>query len=94
MPDAIQLLERLACDSRPSAADDYAAALASLAPITRAALEHRDPVALARALGHPVTFACMIALPDQDGTEPEVQPDGQEVPDGTEESDEPAGRPD
>jgi hypothetical protein len=80
MRDVIQLLERLACDSRPLPDPDRDAALARLEPITRAALEQRDPVALARALGHPVTFACMILVPEEQ-PDPDREPEEQDVPD-------------
>ena len=41
-------------------------AIAHLDEASRSALLARDPVALARAVGKPVNFACMIMVPDND----------------------------
>lgn len=88
MLDFVRLLETFACDSRPTAAADFDTALAGLEPITRAALTERNPVALARALGHPVAFACMVAVPGEDETAPNTEPNpGEPEPDSPSEPD-------
>lgn len=71
MNNAMQYLETL---GRTGIAGGEQLDPSTLAPDVRTALLERDPVALRMALGLAPTFACVVAMPNDDEREFEEQP--------------------
>ncbi|TZF89655.1 hypothetical protein [Cognatilysobacter lacus] len=82
----LKLLETLATDPLAETRPGYGDILSSIEPLARAAVLERDPVALAAALGRPVTFACMIAVPEEEEPAQERDPDDERHPDEQDEA--------